>query len=110
MGKTPVVVKDVAGFLVNRLLGPYLDEAIRLYTAGVSPERLDQLAEQFGMPMGPIRLLDEVGLDIAGHAALSLHAEQRDQTPWLSTCWLISAGESTPKACGGFMKGFRPIK
>ncbi len=74
MGKTPVVVKDVAGFLVNRLLGPYLDEAMRLFVAGVDPAHLDQLMLDFGMPMGPLRLLDEVGLDIATHAAQSLHA------------------------------------
>lgn len=73
MGKTPVVVKDVAGFLVNRLLGPYLDEAVRLFVAGVDPERIDRLMLDFGMPMGPLRLLDEVGLDIATHAAQSLH-------------------------------------
>ncbi len=72
-GKTPVVVADVAGFLVNRLLGPYLDEAVRLFVEGVDPERLDHLMVDFGMPMGPLRLLDEVGLDIAGHAAESLH-------------------------------------
>lgn len=73
MGKTPVVVKDVAGFLVNRLLGPYLDEAVRLFVAGANPEALDTLMLDFGMPMGPLRLLDEVGLDIASHAASSLH-------------------------------------
>ena len=73
LGKTPVVVKDVAGFLVNRLLGPYLDEAVRLFVAGADPEALDKLMLDFGMPMGPLRLLDEVGLDIAAHAASSLH-------------------------------------
>lgn len=73
MGKTPVLVKDVAGFLVNRLLGPYLDEAVRLFAAGVSPRRIDTLMLDFGMPMGPLRLLDEVGLDIADHASTSLH-------------------------------------
>jgi len=73
LGKTPVVVQDVAGFLVNRLLGPYLDEALRLLAGGVAPGRLDSLLVDFGMPMGPLRLLDEVGLDIAQHAANSLH-------------------------------------
>ena len=62
LGKTPVLVKDVAGFLVNRLLGPYLDEAVRLFAAGVAPRRIDDLMLDFGMPMGPLRLLDEVGL------------------------------------------------
>jgi 3-hydroxyacyl-CoA dehydrogenase / enoyl-CoA hydratase / 3-hydroxybutyryl-CoA epimerase len=74
LGKTPVLVKDVAGFLVNRLLGPYLDEAVRLFAAGCSPRRIDHLMLDFGMPMGPLRLLDEVGLDIAEHASASLFA------------------------------------
>lgn len=73
LGKTPVVVRDVAGFLVNRLLGPYLDEAQRLFIAGADPARLDRLMLDFGMPMGPLALLDEVGLDIATHAGESLH-------------------------------------
>ncbi|MBC8371715.1 MAG: enoyl-CoA hydratase/isomerase family protein [Planctomycetes bacterium] len=72
MGKTPVIVKDVAGFLVNRLLGPYLDEAMRLFVDGVDAKRIDKLMLKFGMPMGPLRLLDEVGLDIALHASASL--------------------------------------
>ncbi|MFT5153464.1 MAG: 3-hydroxyacyl-CoA dehydrogenase/enoyl-CoA hydratase/3-hydroxybutyryl-CoA epimerase, partial [Planctomycetota bacterium] len=72
-GKTPVVVRDVAGFLVNRILGPYLDEALRLAASGVNVARIDRLLLKFGMPMGPFRLLDEVGFDIAAHAAQSLH-------------------------------------
>jgi 3-hydroxyacyl-CoA dehydrogenase/enoyl-CoA hydratase/3-hydroxybutyryl-CoA epimerase len=74
LGKTPVVTRDVPGFLVNRILGPYLDEAVRLFIGGASPKRVDRLMLEFGMPMGPFRLLDEVGLDIAVHAARSLHA------------------------------------
>jgi 3-hydroxyacyl-CoA dehydrogenase/enoyl-CoA hydratase/3-hydroxybutyryl-CoA epimerase len=74
LGKTPVVVKDVAGFLVNRLLGPYLDEALRLFAGGVEPARLERAVLEFGMPMGPLALLDEVGFDIASHAAQSLFA------------------------------------
>lgn len=73
LGKTPVIVKDVAGFLVNRLLGPYLDEAVRLFAEGADPARVDRLMMDFGMPMGPLRLVDEVGLDIAAHASASLH-------------------------------------
>ncbi|MCH2112327.1 MAG: 3-hydroxyacyl-CoA dehydrogenase NAD-binding domain-containing protein [Planctomycetes bacterium] len=73
LGKTPVVVADVAGFLVNRLLGPYLDEAQRLFVGGADPQKMDRLLVQFGMPMGPFSLLDEVGLDIAVHAGQSLH-------------------------------------
>ncbi|MCC6785420.1 MAG: enoyl-CoA hydratase/isomerase family protein [Planctomycetes bacterium] len=74
LGKTPIVVKDVAGFLVNRILGPYLDEALRLCVAGADLARVDRLMLAFGMPMGPFRLLDEVGLDIARHVGASLGA------------------------------------
>jgi 3-hydroxyacyl-CoA dehydrogenase/enoyl-CoA hydratase/3-hydroxybutyryl-CoA epimerase len=79
LGKTPVVVADVAGFLVNRLLGPYLDESLRMFAGGVDPARIDAALEDFGMPMGPIALLDEVGFDIASHAAASLHAAYGDR-------------------------------
>lgn len=72
LGKTPVVTRDVPGFLVNRLLAPYLDEAVRLFVDGVSPVRIDRLLVKFGMPMGPFTLLDEVGLDIGAHVARSL--------------------------------------
>ena len=72
LGKTPVITKDVAGFLVNRVLGPYLDEALRLVGAGVDPNAIDRALVAFGMPMGPCELVDEVGLDIAAHAGASL--------------------------------------
>lgn len=72
MGKVPVVVGDGSGFLVNRILGPYLNEAGYLLADGVSIEEVDRAAKRFGMPMGPVRLLDEVGLDIARHAGESL--------------------------------------
>lgn len=62
--KTPVVVNDGPGFLVNRILAPYLNEAAYLLEAGVSIQDLDQAALNFGMPMGPCRLMDEVGLDV----------------------------------------------
>lgn len=72
LGKTPVITKDVAGFLVNRILGPYLDEAVRLVGTGVDPNAIDHALVAFGMPMGPCELIDEVGLDIAAHAGASL--------------------------------------
>ncbi len=65
MGKTPVVVKDGPGFLVNRLLMPYLIEAMFLLQDGMSIEKVDRwYTHKFGMPMGPFRLMDEVGLDV----------------------------------------------
>ncbi|MEO0651870.1 MAG: 3-hydroxyacyl-CoA dehydrogenase NAD-binding domain-containing protein [Planctomycetota bacterium] len=74
LGKTPVVCNDAPGFIVNRLLGPYLDEAMRLYETGSAPAELDRLALDFGLPMGPFTLIDEVGIDIAAHTASSLEA------------------------------------
>lgn len=65
MGKVPVMVADGPGFLVNRLLFPYLSEALELLRDGVRPQRLEEVALRFGMAMGPLRLLDEIGLDTA---------------------------------------------
>ncbi len=62
--KTPVVVKDSPGFLVNRILLPYMNEAALLLQEGVEFERIDKLAEAFGMPMGPFALADVTGIDV----------------------------------------------
>ncbi|TAM64597.1 MAG: 3-hydroxyacyl-CoA dehydrogenase [Rhodanobacter sp.] len=64
IGKLPVAVKGTPGFLVNRILMPYLLEAMRLYGEGVPGPVLDREAKKFGMPMGPIELADTVGLDV----------------------------------------------
>ncbi|MGZ3700853.1 MAG: 3-hydroxyacyl-CoA dehydrogenase NAD-binding domain-containing protein [Bdellovibrionota bacterium] len=69
LGKTPIVVKDGPGFLVNRLLLPYMNEAMFLFEEGVSVERLDRVMKDFGMPMGPMRLVDEVGIDTGAKVA-----------------------------------------
>ena len=71
--KTPVIVKDGPGFLVNRILMPYLNEAGYLLEEGVSVKDLDQAALNYGMPMGPCRLLDEVGIDVAVKVAKVMH-------------------------------------
>jgi len=72
IGKLPVVVKDSPGFLVNRILVPYMAEAIRIFSEGYRVEKIDQLMLDFGMPMGPLRLNDEVGLDVSQHVAKDL--------------------------------------
>jgi 3-hydroxyacyl-CoA dehydrogenase/enoyl-CoA hydratase/3-hydroxybutyryl-CoA epimerase len=72
LGKVPVVVADSPGFLVNRILFPYLDEAVRLVLDGVPGEEVDRAAVRFGMPMGPLELLDQVGIDIASDVAGTL--------------------------------------
>ena len=65
LGKTPVLVRDSPGFAVNRLLAPYLAEALWLLEEGNGVERVDRLYErEFGLPMGPFRLMDEAGLDV----------------------------------------------
>jgi len=74
LGKTPVVVADRPGFLVNRLLGPYLNEAGHLLDEGVSVEAIDEALLDFGMPMGPCRLLDEIGFEVALHAGREMGA------------------------------------
>ena len=68
MGKTPVVVNDCAGFLVNRVLFPYFAGFMKLVAEGVDFLRIDAVMERFGWPMGPAYLLDVVGIDTAHHA------------------------------------------
>ena len=72
IGKLPVVVQDSPGFVVNRILMPYLIEAGNLFEAGASITDLDEAMLDFGMPMGPMRLLDEVGTDVSLHVAQTL--------------------------------------
>jgi 3-hydroxyacyl-CoA dehydrogenase/enoyl-CoA hydratase/3-hydroxybutyryl-CoA epimerase len=72
LGKTPVFVKDSPGFLVNRTLVPYLNEGVLLVAEGMRIERVDEAMRRFGMPMGPLELLDQVGLDVAADIARSL--------------------------------------
>ncbi|MEZ4753125.1 MAG: 3-hydroxyacyl-CoA dehydrogenase NAD-binding domain-containing protein [Bdellovibrionota bacterium] len=103
IGKFAIVVKDVPGFLVNRTLTPYLNEAIRLLEEGYRIKDIDKAATSFGMPMGPIRLLDEVGLDVAAHVSqimLSGYGE-RMHAPELSKK-LLAAGRKGRKSGKGF--------
>lgn len=72
LGKTPVVTTDSPGFLVNRVLFPYLGEAVLMVLEGFDVARIDKELRRFGMPMGPLELLDQVGIDVAQHVALSL--------------------------------------
>ncbi len=63
-GKTPIVVKDGAGFYVNRILAPYMNEAANVLLAGEPIEHIDKSLVKFGFPVGPVKLLDEVGIDV----------------------------------------------
>lgn len=73
MGKTVIVVRDSPGFWVNRILAPYLNEAGRMIKEGVRVESIDRAMRGFGFPVGPVALLDEVGLDVALKASVVLH-------------------------------------
>ncbi len=69
LGKTPVVVGDAPGFVVNRLLMPYLSEAMQVFIEGGDAGTIDRTLKKFGMPMGPIALLDQIGIDVAAKVA-----------------------------------------
>jgi 3-hydroxyacyl-CoA dehydrogenase/enoyl-CoA hydratase/3-hydroxybutyryl-CoA epimerase len=79
MGKTVIVVADRPGFWVNRILTPYLNEAGRLLLEGVPVAEIDAAATAFGFPVGPVALLDEVGLDVGQKAAGVMHAAYGDR-------------------------------
>lgn len=103
IGKTPIVVRDCPGFLVNRILFPYMNEALALLEEGVPPRQIDQAALAFGMPMGPITLHDVVGLDTAlyaGRVVNAAFAERARSTRILDE--LVAAGRLGQKSGAGF--------
>lgn len=72
INKMPLIVRSVPGFLVNRVLAPYMMESVAQLESGQPREKIDQAAEKFGMPMGPLELMDMVGLDICDHVGKTL--------------------------------------
>jgi 3-hydroxyacyl-CoA dehydrogenase/enoyl-CoA hydratase/3-hydroxybutyryl-CoA epimerase/enoyl-CoA isomerase len=103
IGKTPVVVRDCPGFLVNRILFPYMNEAIALLEEGVSPRDVDKAATAFGMPMGPITLQDVVGLDTSFNAGKVIAAAFPDRGVSTSLiAELVQAGRLGQKSGSGF--------
>jgi 3-hydroxyacyl-CoA dehydrogenase/enoyl-CoA hydratase/3-hydroxybutyryl-CoA epimerase len=83
IGKLPVLVQDSPGFLVNRVLFPYLLDAAEMFASGVGAEELDGALLEWGMPMGPLRLIDEIGIDITVDIAATLEKAfgERDRAP-----------------------------
>jgi 3-hydroxyacyl-CoA dehydrogenase/enoyl-CoA hydratase/3-hydroxybutyryl-CoA epimerase len=105
LGKVPVVTNDGPGFLVNRILGPYMNEAGFLLADGASVEAVDQAAKNFGMPMGPLRLVDEVGIDISTHAGQSLRDALGDRlSPSPPLVSLAESGRLGKKGGLGFYR------
>jgi 3-hydroxyacyl-CoA dehydrogenase/enoyl-CoA hydratase/3-hydroxybutyryl-CoA epimerase len=103
MGKTVIVVQDRPGFWVNRILSPYLNEAGLLLAEGTPIEVIDRAMTRFGFPVGPIALLDEVGIDVAVKASGVMHAAFGDRmTPGPGIAKMVEAGRLGRKAGKGF--------
>ncbi len=105
IGKSPIVVHDGPGFLVNRLLLPYMNEALELLLDGVPIKQIERAAKDFGMPMGPITLYDVVGLDtaaLAGRVMATAFPDRTAASPVLPA--LLRAGRLGQKSGAGFFK------
>ncbi len=101
IGKSPVVVKSAPGFLVNRVLMPYMLGAVERVERGESKELLDAAAVAFGMPMGPIELMDTVGLDVGKSVATELGHSVPEGSKFAT---LIAEGKLGRKSGEGFYK------
>lgn len=111
IGKLPLPCRSAPGFVVNRILAPYMLEALRAHEAGHALEEIDEAAEAFGMPMGPIELADRVGLDVAQHVSAILGAATGLDVPE-SLKRKVEAGHLGVKSGQGFYRyeKDRPIK
>jgi len=108
--KLPLPAKDSPGFLVNRVLGPYMANAFRMLDAGVKAETIDKAATDFGMPIGPIELADTVGLDICAAAGKALAGAGARPPRRLEE--LLQAGKLGKKTGEGFYRWAKgkPVK
>ena len=105
LGKVPVVTADAPGFLVNRILGPCLNEAGHLLDEGWDAPAVDRAWKRFGMPMGPYRLIDEVGIDVMHHAGTTMaQAFGERLAPASSLAALSRSGRLGRKGGSGFYR------
>lgn len=105
LGKVPVVTADGPGFLVNRILGACLNEAGHMLDDGFDAQAVDRAWTRFGMPMGPYRLFDEIGIDVAHHAGASLAAALGERmTPAPALAALAESGRLGRKGGLGFYR------
>ena len=103
LGKTVIVVNDGPGFYVNRILTPYINEAGRLLDQGASIDAIDRALVDFGFPVGPVTLVDEVGLDVASKAGKIMHDAFGDRfSPAQSVQAVVGAGRYGRKSKKGF--------
>ena len=105
LGKCPIVVRDSPGFLVNRVLMPYLHESVEMLREGIEPQRIDRVARAFGMPMGPLELYDMIGLDTAFYAGLVLndaYGDRIEASPLIPA--LVKSGRLGRKSGAGFYR------
>jgi 3-hydroxyacyl-CoA dehydrogenase len=102
--KLPVVVQECPGFLVNRLLMPYLSEATKALEEGTATAtEIDQALVEWGMPMGPFTLMDMLGIDVCGHVGVYLHSEYGERmSPASLFAKLLEAGRLGEKSGAGF--------
>jgi 3-hydroxyacyl-CoA dehydrogenase/enoyl-CoA hydratase/3-hydroxybutyryl-CoA epimerase len=105
LGKFPVVTSDSPGFLVNRCLAPYLNEAARLLLEGTAPEAIDLAMLEFGMPMGPCRLLDEVGFDVAAKVSDVMQAAFPERMVPCELFAAMAAAKALGQKSGGGLYG-----
>ena len=105
VGKLPVIVRDSPGFLVNRVLFPYLLDAAELFESGLDADKIDNALVQWGMPMGPLRLIDEIGVDITIDIGNTLEKAygRRDHVPGV-LLWLRDGQMLGRKSGAGFYK------
>jgi 3-hydroxyacyl-CoA dehydrogenase / enoyl-CoA hydratase / 3-hydroxybutyryl-CoA epimerase len=105
IGKLPVLVRDSPGFLVNRVLFPYLLDAAELFESGLEAGKIDNALTQWGMPMGPLRLIDEIGVDITVDIGNTLEKAygRRDHVPTV-LLWLRDRGMLGRKTGAGCYK------
>ena len=105
LGKTPVLVNDAPGFVVNRILMPYLREALHLLEEGYAMTEIDAAMKRFGMPMGPFEVVDEVGLDVGVRVAGVLSRAFPDRmTAAPALDQLVAAGRLGRKSGKGFYR------
>jgi 3-hydroxyacyl-CoA dehydrogenase / enoyl-CoA hydratase / 3-hydroxybutyryl-CoA epimerase len=106
--KFPLITKSCPGFLVNRVLGPYMMAAMKRMEAGEDKEKIDEAARAFGMPMGPIELADTVGLDVCAHVGKILGGNAEGS----ALDKLVTAGKLGKKSSQGFYtwKDGKPVK